>query len=437
MTAKKLNWFRLDNSAKLYPVLVTRYTQSLFRVSAYLKEEVNPEVLNQALIDIMERFPSINVRLRRGLFWYFIEENTAKPKVFPDDGIVLKKINSWKNNHFLFTVLYYNSRISIEFFHAVTDGLGGTEFLKALVFRYLTLMGKPVQADGSVIHIDQPVDIGETEDSFLANYEGMKWKHFSSKTSKTIRGDNAYRIRGQYYELPGYGIIEGITPAAKLLEVARAKNMTVTSYLGAAFLYAVYKSSGFKKFKPLTLFIPINLRGIFNSKTLRNFVLFSRAGIREKPEGKLTLEDFARAIEKDIRKDMEKENIKDKLNSMVYIEKLWIMRILPLPLKYFFFKIGKLIMWRNSHTAILSNLGKINVSESMEPYVDGMALNVNIANNVPISIAVASCVGKTRIMVTNLIHDREIIRTFFRIMAQDGVEFEIQSNLREDPRYVL
>jgi len=438
MTENKLDWFKLDNSAKLYPVLITRNTQSLFRVSAYLKEEINPEILQQALLDIMPRFPSFNVRLRRGLFWYFFEENTNKPKIFKDDGIVLKKINNFTNKHFLFTVLYYNTRISIEFFHAITDGLGGSEFLKALIFRYLTLTGIELEPDDSVIHSDKPFDISEVEDSFLANYTKQDWKDFLTKTASAIEGDNAYRIRGSYYELPGYGIVEGIVNSDRLLAVARAKNMTVSSYLGAAFLYAVYKTCPQKKFKPLTLFIPINLRGVYKSKTLRNFVLFSRAGIREIEEGqKLTLEDFAKAIEKDLKADTEKESIQERLNGMVYIEKFWLMRILPLPLKYLFFKIGKLIMWKTSHTAILSNLGRINIPESMKPYMDGMALNVNLSKGQPISVAVASCNGKTRIMVTTLIHERDILKTFFRILTNDGLELEIQSNLREDERYVL
>ncbi|MGI6701969.1 MAG: hypothetical protein ACOX3U_05880 [Christensenellales bacterium] len=436
MTEDRLKWFRLDNSAKLYPVLVTRYTQSLFRVSVFLREEVDPETLNRALVEIMPRFPSFNVRLRRGLFWYFFEENTSSPRVFLDDGIVLKKINPRTNRHFLLTVLYYNSRISIEFFHAITDGLGGSEFIKALVFQYYRLKGYNLDPGDSVIHIGKPFDEREIEDSFIVNHSKKTWKDVIKKTAKTIQGDNAYRIKGGYYELPGYGIIEGIVDADKLLETARSKSLTVTSYLGAAFLYAVYKLTDKKKFRPLTLFIPINLRGIFKSRTLRNFVLFSRAGIREDKEN-LSFDDFARAIEKDIKEDIKYENIKDKMDSMVYLEKMWLMRVIPLPLKYLFFKIGKFLMWKNSHTAILSNMGKIKIPESLEPFVEGIALNVNVSRNAPVSIAVASCNNSTRIMVTTMLKERDIIREFFRILTRDGLELKVRSNLREDKRYVL
>jgi hypothetical protein len=439
MANKDLRWLRLDNSAKLYPVLVTRYTMSLFRVSAYLNERVRPSLLQQALKDILPRFPSFNVRLRRGFFWYFLEENTAEPRVFPDDGIVLKKINPFTNRHFLFTVLYYNSRVSIEFFHAITDGLGGTEFLKALIYRYLTLLGHEMDSEGKIITIDTNFTEGEIQDSFVANYQKTTLKAFRGKTSRAIGGDDAYRIRGSYYELPGYGIIEGVVNTDKLLQLARSKGMTVTAYIGAAFLYSIYKTEKFKK-KPrsLTLFLPVNLRGIYNSTTLRNFVLFSRAGIRDYPEGhNYTFDDFARAIDSDIRKDTERDVLQNQLNGMVYLEKMWIMRFLPLPLKYFFFKIGKMMLWHNSHTAILSNMGKISLPKDMSEHVKGMALNVNLAKNVPISIATASCAGNTFIEFTTMIHERDIIRDFFRCLSEDGLEVEVRSNLREDPRYVL
>lgn len=438
MTHKYLNWLKLDNSAKLYPVLVTRYTQSLFRVSIYLKEKVDNQLLEQALNDIMPRFPSFNVRLRRGLFWYFLEENTVRPKVFLDDGIVLKKIHTRINRHFLFSVLYYNNRISIEFFHAITDGLGGAEFLKALAYRYYILKGYDMSSDDNIIHLDKEFDPKELEDSFNSNYKKLTFKEFKSKTMGFVKGDNAHRIRGSYYELPGYGIIEGIVDGNKLLEVARQRNMSITSYLGAAFLLSVLHNTDIQTFKALTVMIPINLRRTFNSKTLRNFVLFSRGGIREANDPmKLTLEDFARAIETDLKKDTTPEILLNRLCGMVYIEKMWLMRILPLPLKYFFFKIGKLFVRQTTHTAILSNLGLIKMPKSLEERIEGMSININVVKTCPVSIGVATAGGKARIMFTSMIRERKVLRGFFNILRDDGLDIEVQSNMREDSRYVL
>ena len=94
-------------------------------------------------------------------------------------------------------------------------------------------------------------------------------------------------------------------------------------------------------------------------------------------------------------------------------------------------------MWKNSPTAILANMGKIKIPDSLEPFVEGIALNVNVSRNAPVSIAVASCNNSTRIMVTTMLKERDIIREFFRILTRDGLELKVRSNLREDKRYVL
>ena len=69
-----LKWMRLDNAAKIYPAAKRRNWSNLFRVSATLTEKIDTGVLQSALDATVKRFPSIAVRLRKGMFWYCIEE---------------------------------------------------------------------------------------------------------------------------------------------------------------------------------------------------------------------------------------------------------------------------------------------------------------------------------------------------------------------------
>lgn len=434
MKSKKLLWFRLDNSAKMYPLISTRFTQSLFRVSIYLKENVDPEILQEALKQIMPYYPSFNVRLRKGLFWNFLEENTKHPLIFKDDGIVLKKINDKKNNNFMFKVLYYNSRISIEYFHAMTDGLGGSEFLKALTLRYFLIKENNISAFKQIFDENHS---HETEDSFLKNYKKKNLKEFIHGM-KYVKGEKAHQLTGNFYDLPGYAIYEGILNSKQLLAKAREKGITITTYVGAYFLLSCYKNRNKnKKFKPMTIFIPINLRGYFKSKTIRNFVSFTRAGIREKTKDELTFEDFAAAIDKDLKNDLSYDILQDRLSNMVYIEKMPIMRIVPLPVKALIFKISKLFAHTAMHTAILSNLGNIKTNEVITPKIDGISMNINLTKVMPISIGMASAAGKARITFSSILKENDIIKDFFRFLADDGLDVNIQCNLRGDDRYVL
>lgn len=89
MSEKKMfqqpDWFRLDNAGILFPGQNTNKWSNIFRVSIELKEEIDPDILKQAVKNILPRFPSFNVRMRKGLFWYYLEKNPVKePSVNPD-----------------------------------------------------------------------------------------------------------------------------------------------------------------------------------------------------------------------------------------------------------------------------------------------------------------------------------------------------------------
>ena len=70
-------WRRLDNTAKIFPVIANEQMSQVFRISVTLKEPVDPDILPQALEDILPQIRNFRVKLRRGLFWYYFEENTS------------------------------------------------------------------------------------------------------------------------------------------------------------------------------------------------------------------------------------------------------------------------------------------------------------------------------------------------------------------------
>ncbi len=85
---KKKFWFTLDNAAKIFPGQNSNTWSNSFRVCFELKEKVEPDILKQALSDIMPRFPCYNVRIRRGFFWYYLEENKNIPESARRDLII-------------------------------------------------------------------------------------------------------------------------------------------------------------------------------------------------------------------------------------------------------------------------------------------------------------------------------------------------------------
>ena len=59
-------WFPLDNAAKAYPFSMKRDMMQMFRLSCYLKEFVDPELLQVALLITIQRFPSFARKIHLG-----------------------------------------------------------------------------------------------------------------------------------------------------------------------------------------------------------------------------------------------------------------------------------------------------------------------------------------------------------------------------------
>ena len=75
------NWYRLDTAALIFPAITRRDWSNAFRVSACLKDEVDVEILQQAVDALRPRFPSYYVTLRKGVFWYYLEESREPVRV--------------------------------------------------------------------------------------------------------------------------------------------------------------------------------------------------------------------------------------------------------------------------------------------------------------------------------------------------------------------
>ena len=72
-------WYKLDNAAKIFPSVTTDKRTNVFRLSVVLAEEVEPEFLKEALNVTVGRFPSLKVRMKRGLFGIILKKTTRKP----------------------------------------------------------------------------------------------------------------------------------------------------------------------------------------------------------------------------------------------------------------------------------------------------------------------------------------------------------------------
>ena len=162
------DWYRLDTAALIFPAIARNDWSNAFRLSATLTEEIDPALLQQAADEMENRFPSFFVTLHKGLFWYYLEKSRRHVTVRPDYAYPLTFMRRRELRRNCLRILFYKNRIAVEFFHAVSDGRGGSVFLCNLVARYLELKyGIDVPKSGMIRTLTEQPAAEELEDSFL------------------------------------------------------------------------------------------------------------------------------------------------------------------------------------------------------------------------------------------------------------------------------
>ena len=81
---KTLSWSRLDNAAKIFPPTSHGSDPGVFRLSCEFTEPVAPDVLQEALDRTLMQYPHLLMVMRRGVFWYYLEQTPLRPSVEPE-----------------------------------------------------------------------------------------------------------------------------------------------------------------------------------------------------------------------------------------------------------------------------------------------------------------------------------------------------------------
>lgn len=423
-------WYRMDNSADIYPMSSTMTTMSIFRLSAEMEEFVDGDNLLTALKDVITRFPTFAVQLRKGFFRYYFDANDLEPRVFPDNGVLFQKIDMLANNRYLFRVLYYKKRISVDFFHGLCDGSGAMEFLRSLVYRYLDECGKELPPHGDIKVVGEPVRDSETEDSISKYYTQYK---LTGGVVGKMAGKSAFGIRAKRFKTLGYGLIHGYVSEEKLHAAAKEMDCTVTALIAGAAMLAIKKAfyKDNESGRDIVAMIPINLRKIFPSETLRNFTTLTKCSVcpAVTPDDLKTYVDISKRMLREGLSD--KRELKEKLSLSAFYSTNPFMKILPVGLKTFFTKFGKAVSVQTKQTIIISNLGVVKMPPAMSEFVSRFTFNINISRKCPVNMGIVTYNGITAISFTRMLVSTELEKHFFGILTELGLEVEISSNLRE------
>ena len=423
---KQTRWYPLDNAAKIYPPTASADRAHVFAFSALLTEQVNSFLLQQAVTKALEQFPTFKTKLMKGNFWYYLEENKLPVKVFKEDAYYLKPIDYKLNNGYLFEVLYIRNKITIKFFHALTDGTGGLEFFKTVLVEYFSFLGEKADSEGVVKPIDAPANALNEEDSFL------KYQNSSKEKKKTI--PKPYHIEGTPFDYDGCGMITLKTDVSKIKEVAKHFGVTVTAYLAGLYSYAIYKAYLNKrpvKNKKVTVLIPCNLRKKYGGETMRNFTMFARFIYDFSNSEPITLQNLCTLCAEQMNEDLRIDNLDKMIDDNVKSEKNFLVKITPLSVKNLllraiYSKVGEVLQ-----TVNLSNLGVIKLPNGVSKMVKDITFAITPTFSCNHQTGVISFNDKLYLTFSRGFVETEVEKQFIEVLTESGVSVTVSSNYWE------
>ena len=420
-------WLRLDNAGKIYPAAIRKNWSSVYRQSVTLTEEVDKEVLKSALEVTIKRFPSIAARLRRGVFWYYLQAVDSAPDIQEEYSYPLTYMSKSEMRKCAFRVIVYKKRLSVEFFHSLTDGYGALVFLKNLTAEYLEQkysISIPFER-GIVDRKALPLE-EELEDSF---------PKYAGSVTASRKDSNAWQMRGEVHEDGFLNWTCFQIPVEKALEVAHRYQTTLTVFMGAVIMQALLqlqkeKNSSADTHKLIKLQIPINLRNLFPSKTLRNFSMYTIPELNPRL-GEYTFEEICEVISHKMGTEFTAKYMSSVIATNVNDENNLLVRLIPLPIKNAVLKIIFDMVGERKSCLSLSNLGKITLPEIMEKYVQRFDFILGSQSVAPYNCGMLSYGDTLYLNFIRDIQDAELERHVHAILQQFDLPVMVESNQKE------
>ena len=375
-------WYKLDHAGKLFPAVADANNTSTYRISVMLTELIHAEQLQQAVDMVVNRFPTMATKMIKGVYWDYFSENKERLLIEPEQNFPCFPIDLDIENGHMIRVLHYGRKISVEAFHALTDGTGIMEFVKTLLYQYLLLNGKTIDDEGLIILPEGIPTSIEMEDSFKKYYR-------AGKTSRK-KQSAAFHIPGEPIVPYGNHVVHGIMSAKALNDIAKQNGVTITAYLTAALVYAIYLQTLLYSTEKanIVVCVPVNLRSLFPSKTLRNFFATANITIQTNPEKNFT--DILSEVSEQMNTKITKEYLYDEILANMKYEKMFALRFVPRFIKNMAIRYGYNLFGESKTTTTLSNLGRVALPKDMAVYIESISAILYPTNSCPVNSTVCT-----------------------------------------------
>lgn len=425
-------FYQLDNSAVFTAAVAGTSGPFVFRLSCEFDETVRLAELSASLAALRSRFPFLFVSLRHGVFWHYLDPLHDAPRVEREKAFPALPMR-YRRGRPLLRVTAYGRRIACEFHHAITDGTGALAFLRALVVEYLDRLGVGAELEGEarraalsqVPRPGDPHDSEEEEDSYD--------RFFRKEAPLPGAAPRAFMLPGKRFSR-AYRETVARVPLDRALAEAKALKVTITELLAAVHLAALQDvrarlpPRARRRARPvLSVQVPVNLRKLYPSRTLRNFFLFvaPEADLRL---GSWSFDELLRRVHHALRLGLEKKELLRQLRRNVGGERNPAGRVIFLPLKTIVLRAINAAIGAGSYSGSLSNLGAVELPEPYASRVRRFGFLPSRAKPTGANIGALSWRGELVVCIGSLIESPDFERAFFSRLASLGLPVTVESS---------
>jgi hypothetical protein len=413
-------WFKLDNAGKLYSSTISSKATTIFRISVYLKQNININILEISLKNTLKRYPYFKVRLKRGLFWYYLEETDKNIPIQKETYYPCMNFNFKKSKSVPLRILYYNNKLSLEMSHVLTDGNGAIEFLKLLLAQYFEIK------DQIKINIPSDIQISEeTEDSFQ--------KYYKRKIPGIKIGKTAFHFPFKKNKEPIYSVTTAKIETDKLLKKSKELSASITELITALQINSIIEIIQKNKYKkrPVSINIPVNLRNIYPSKTMKNFFISITPTIDPRL-GEFTFDEILQYTKNYIRQNTDKKYLNPIITRNVKNQKNILFSIFPLKIKDIGMPYIYKIFGEKNYTTGFSNLGILKFPEQIQKNIEEIEVIPPPSEGNLIKSALITNGKYTYLTFGNLTKDEQFETTFLKNLEKLNLNYELNTTKNKE-----
>lgn len=401
-------WYALDDAAKIYPLSMRHGQMAVFRLSVYFKQAIVPALLQMALSFTIKRFPSFATTVKKGFFWHYLDTAKRRYTIEPEANIPCRPLPIARSGSQSFRVVFYQRRVSVEFFHILTDGTGGMVFLKTLAAEYLRLLGAPRSGGDGILNINDTAAKSETANEFVRADRPEGTSVFVQKAAAQMSG----RLSG----IKPCRVLHFKMDAAALKQAAKAHDTTVTAYV-LALLFLANRSATDEPEGSINIQVPVNMRKFYPSDTLRNFAMY--CGISLPLDDIVDVASIVGEISRQLAEKASRESMADMMASTRRL--VGLMRYVPLFIKAPAAKMVYGFLGDKAFSNTLSNLGLVSMPTQLAKEIDCMDFVLGTSTTSRANCGLVTFADTAVLSVTKMTPDPSFEEKLYGLLAADGI----------------